>query len=122
MRVAHVALWAQDLDAVCSFYEQLGATRGERYDNPRTGFSSFFLSWPGSDVRLEVMHRADLAAQRPPGRGWAHVALRVGSEADVDRWAVTLADRVRSGPRRTGDGYYECVVEDPEGNLVELTA
>lgn len=26
-----------------------------------------------------------------------------------------------SGPRTTGDGYYESVVQDPEGNLVEIT-
>jgi len=121
MAIVHVALWAQDLERVCAFYEGLGATRGPRYDNPRTGFSSHFLSWPGSDVRLEVMHRDGL----PPaggGLGWAHVALGVGSEAEVDRLAAGLRDRVVDGPRRTGDGYYECVVLDPEGNRVELTA
>ena len=122
MRVVHVALWARDLDAVCAFYERLGAERGDLYENPGTGFSSRFLSWPGSGVRLEVMHRADQVADRPAGLGWAHVALAVGDEADVDRWAAALAAHVRSGPRRTGDGYYECVLEDPEGNLVELTA
>jgi lactoylglutathione lyase len=122
MRVTHVALWARDLDAVCAFYEQLGASRGELYTNPRTGFTSRFLSWPRSDVRLEVMHRADMEESRDAGLGWAHVALAVGTEQDVDRWAQELGEHLRSGPRRTGDGYYECVLEDPEGNLVELTA
>lgn len=120
MRVVHVALWADDLERVCAFYESLGASRGPRYDNPAKGFSSHFLAWPGSEVRLEVMHRDGLS---PSGElGWAHVALGVGSEAEVDRLAAVHADRVVDGPRRTGDGYYECVLLDPEGNRVELTA
>jgi lactoylglutathione lyase len=122
MAVVHVALWARDLEAVCAFYEALGATRGPRYDNPAKGFSSHFLSWPGSAVRLEIMHREGLVPARDSTAGWAHVALGVGSEAEVDRLATVLADRVLDGPRRTGDGYYECVVADPEGNRVELTA
>jgi len=28
---------------------------------------------------------------------------------------------VLDGPRRTGDGYYESVVLDPDGNRIELT-
>jgi lactoylglutathione lyase len=122
MAIAHVALWAQDLEDVCAFYEGLGATRGPLYENPAKGFRSHFLSWPGSDVRLEVMHRDGLGAAGPERLGWAHVALGVGSEAEVDRLAELLRDRVVDGPRRTGDGYYECVVLDPEGNRVELTA
>lgn len=121
MAIAHVALWAHDLEGVCRFYEALGAARGPRYDNPATGFSSHFLSWPGSPVRLEVMHRDGLTAARDGAAGWAHVALDVGSEQAVDAAAQRLADRLVDGPRRTGDGYYECVVLDPEGNRVELT-
>ena len=121
MAIAHVALWAQDLEGVCAFYEGLGATRGPLYENPAKGFRSHFLSWPGSDVRLEVMRRDGLAPG-PEQLGWAHLALGVGSEAEVDRLASVLHDRVVDGPRRTGDGYYECVVLDPEGNRVELTA
>lgn len=121
MGIAHVALWAQDLEAVCAFYEALGATCGPRYDNPAKGFSSHFLSWPGSAVRLEVMHRAGLVCGPEGAAGWAHVALSLGSEEAVDQAAERLRDRLVDGPRRTGDGYYECVVLDPEGNRVELT-
>jgi lactoylglutathione lyase len=120
MPIVHVALWARDLDRVCAFYTSLGATRGPRYDNPATGFSSHFLSWPGSPVRLEVMHRAGLVAPTGQG-GFAHVALGLGSEQAVDEAAVRLAASLVDGPRWTGDGYYECVVTDPEGNRVELT-
>jgi lactoylglutathione lyase len=53
------------------------------------------------------------------------VALAVGDEASVDALAARfVADGLTpdSGPRRTGDGYYECVVRDPEGNRVEIAA
>lgn len=122
MRIEHVALWAVDLEAVCAFYtERLGAVAGDRYVNGAKGFSSRFLSWPEGGARLEVMHRGD--ATLPSGTsGWAHVALSLGSEAAVDAAAERLGDVVVDGPRRTGDGYYECVVVDPEGNRVELSA
>ena len=125
MRVEHVALWAVDLESVCAFYvEHLGATAGEPYVNEAKGFRSRFLSWDDG-ARLEVMHRVDLEPGRDGSAGWAHVALSLGSEQAVDDAAARLAAAgvpVVDGPRRTGDGYYECVVLDPEGNRVELTA
>jgi lactoylglutathione lyase len=124
VRVEHVALWALDLERVCAFYvEQLGAVAGEPYVSEAKGFRSRFLSW-GEGARLEVMRREDVRG-RQEGAGWAHVALSLGSEAAVDEAAARLAAagvEVVDGPRRTGDGYYECVVLDPEGNRVELTA
>ena len=124
MRVEHVALWAVDLEGVCAFYvEHLGAAAGELYVNEAKGFRSRFLSW-GEGARLEVMSGAARTG-RHEGTGWAHVALSLGSEAAVDEAAARLARvgvDVVDGPRRTGDGYYECVVLDPEGNRVELTA
>lgn len=120
-----MALWAGDLEAVCAFYvDHLGATAGELYVNEGKGFRSRFLSW-GDGARLEVMHRAGLELARPGTAGWAHVALSLGSEPAVDEAAARLSAagvEVVEGPRRTGDGYYECVVLDPEGNRVELTA
>lgn len=56
--------------------------------------------------------------------GLAHVALTVGDETRVDALAARfVADGLPpdSGPRRTGDGYYECVVRDPDGNRVEIS-
>lgn len=120
-----MAVWARDLDGLCRFYvEHLGAAAGELYVNEGKGFRSRFLSWDGG-ARLEVMHRADLEPVRAGSAGWAHLALALGSEAMVDAAAARLAAagvEVVDGPRRTGDGYYECVVLDPEGNRVELTA
>ena len=126
VRIEHVALWARDLEAVAAFYARwFGARMGERYENPRKGFASRFLEFDGG-ARLEVMTRADVEA-RGDGEllGLAHVAMVVGNEAAVDALAARFAAEgiaVIDGPRRTGDGYYECVVRDPEGNRVEVTA
>jgi lactoylglutathione lyase len=75
------------------------------------------------------MHRPDLSAETvhpaAPRPGFVHIAFVVGVEADVDALSRRLANdgfRVLEGPRRTGDGYYESVVLDPEGNRIELTA
>ena len=126
VRIEHVALWVRDLEAVAAFYARwFGARMGERYENPRKGFASRFLEFDGG-ARLEVMTRADVEARGDGERlGLAHVAMVVGNEAAVDALAARFAAEgiaVIDGPRRTGDGYYECVVPDPEGNRVEVTA
>jgi lactoylglutathione lyase len=128
MRIDHVGLWASDPEAVRAFYERyFGAVAGSKYTNPAKRFESYFLTFPGGDVRLEVMRVPELGgrASDRPAAGFAHLAVSVGSEGAVD----ALAERLRAdgyevvdGPRRTGDGYYECVVLDPEGNRVEITA
>jgi lactoylglutathione lyase len=126
MRIDHVGLWARDLEAVRYFYEHyFGALAGEKYTNPAKGFESYFLTFPTGGPRLEVMRTSGLAgASDGPRVGFAHLAVSVGSEAAVDALAARLgADgfTIADGPRRTGDGYYECVVLDPEGNRVEIT-
>lgn len=128
MKIEHAALWASDIEGLRAFYETLfGAVAGPKYTNADKGFESYFLSFPSGGARLELMRRADIAA-RPTvlaHTGWAHLAVSVGSAEAVD----ALTERLRSGghkvidgPRRTGDGYYESVVLDPEGNRVEITA
>lgn len=125
-RLEHVGVWAANLDRVASFYAKyFSASVGELYRNERKGFESRFLTF-GGGARLEVMTRHDVTrVQDEEQLGLAHVALCVGDEATVDALAARFrADGVPvdSGPRRTGDGYYECVVRDPEGNRVEVTA
>jgi lactoylglutathione lyase len=125
-RLEHVALWVRDIDRVAAFYAgYFDARIGERFENPRKGFQSRFITF-GGGARLEVMARHDVGT-RATGEalGFAHVAIAIGDEAAVDALAARLrADGVTvlDGPRRTGDGYYECVVLDPEGNRVEVTA
>jgi lactoylglutathione lyase len=126
MRVEHVAVWAIDLDRVRDFYvTYFGASAGAKYVNPAKGFESYFLSFPAGGARLELMRVPGLSTAPGDMRtGFAHVAFGLGSEVAVDALTARLrADgyRVVDGPRRTGDGYYESVALDPEGNRVELT-
>ena len=53
-----------------------------------------------------------------------HIAISAGSRENVDKLTEEIRSRgfrVHGEPRTTGDGYYESVVLDPEGNLVEIT-
>ena len=126
VRIEHVALWVHDLDGLADFYVKFfGARAGAPYRNPAKGFASRFLEF-ASGARLEIMTRTGVAT-RAAGEslGYAHLALAVGDEAEVDRLAQACRAAgvpVVDGPRRTGDGYYECVVHDPEGNRIEITA
>jgi len=125
-RIDHVALWVQDLERLRDFYVTvLGGQSGERYQNPRTGFTSYFISF-GEGCRMELMQRPGLG-ERAPGQahGYAHIALALDGRPSVDAAVEGLRHRgvaVESGPRVTGDGYYEAVILDPEGNRIELTA
>ncbi|MBK7742198.1 MAG: VOC family protein [Betaproteobacteria bacterium] len=129
MRIDHVALWTDDLDRCARFYaDYFGATAGPLYTNAAKGFASRFLSF-ASGARLEAMTTTTLAPTRLPAgaqrMGLTHLALAVGSDAAVDALTRRLAadgHPVQDGPRRTGDGYYESVVLDPDGNRIEITA
>lgn len=128
MKIEHVALWTDDLEALAAFYrDYFGAIVGDEYVNAAKGFRSRFLSFD-SGARLELMSTSTLApVPLAPGAqrmGLTHFAVATGSEACVDRITERLRRdgfEVLDGPRRTGDGYYESVVLDPDGNRVELT-
>jgi len=128
IRLEHAALWTRDLERSRAFYERwFGATAGAPYASATTrGFRSYFLTFPDGGARLELMTVPELAdAARAPAVGWAHVALSLGSREAVDALAARMAAAgvpVVSAPRTTGDGYYEAVVRDPDGNLVEIVA
>jgi len=126
VRIEHLGVWVADIDRVAAFYAKyFGAQVGALYRNVNKGFESRFLTF-GSGARLEVMTRKDVTGRAANEQlGLAHVALSVGDESTVDALAARLrSDGVTpdSGPRRTGDGYYECVVRDPEGNRIEIGA
>ena len=129
MRIDHIALWTNDLARCTRFYvDYFGAQAGAGYQNPAKGFASCFLSFDGG-ARIEAMSTSTLDPVAAPAgaqrMGWTHLALSVGSDAEVN----SLTERLRAdgypvldGPRRTGDGYYESVVLDPDGNRIEITA
>ena len=122
-------MWVRDLDAICAFYaEHFGAEVGPLYENAAKGFRSRFLNFDGG-ARLELMSTRSLSpVDLPAGAqrmGLTHLAVSLGSEQAVDTLTArlrTLGAPVLDGPRRTGDGYYESVVLDPEGNRIEITA
>jgi lactoylglutathione lyase len=129
MRLEHIAVWTSDLERMKQFYERwFGAVAGPKYTNERKGFASYFLAFE-SGARLEIMQKSGVAPR--PGAveqewlGYAHLAFDVGSEEAVDALAASFqaaGHTVFDGPRRTGDGCYEAVILDPDGNRVEITA
>jgi lactoylglutathione lyase len=129
MRLEHVAIWTEDLDRLATFYcTYFGAVVGNPYANAAKGFESRFLSFD-TGARLEIMRTTSLSpvkyesgAQR---MGLTHIAISVGSEQHVDELTSRLRQdgyAILDGPRRTGDGYYESVALDPDGNRIEITA
>ena len=126
MRIEHIALYVSDLeDAKNFFLTYFDATANTLYHNTRTGFKSYFLSFSDGS-RLEIMTKPELAdaGVRANQFGYAHLAFSVGSKDEVDRLTNTLAAQgyqILSGPRITGDGYYESCILAFENNIIEIT-
>ncbi len=126
MKIEHVALYVNDLEKARNFFmKYLGASSNGGYHNPKSDFRSYFLSFDDG-ARLEIMQKPGML-DLPKGlarTGYAHIAFSVGSKEKVDALtAVLKADgyEVISGPRTTGDGYYESCMIAIEGNQVEIT-
>ncbi len=127
MKLAHIALWVNDLEMMKDWYcRSFQMNAGEKYENPKKGFESYFLSFDDG-CQIELMKRSGLGESQSPrgmNAGFAHFAISVSSKEKVD--SVTEEFR-KSGisiigePRTTGDGYYESIIEDPEGNWIEIT-
>lgn len=126
MKIEHAALYVFDLEGARDFFVRFfGGKAGAGYHNKTTDFRSYFLSFDGG-ARLEIMTRPGLAPAAPEDlkTGWAHLAFSVGSRENVDALTEKLRQAgypVLSGPRVTGDGYYESCVRGFEGNLIEIT-
>ena len=129
MHIDHIALWTHDLDRCKRFYTSyFGATAAPNYVNPAKGFESCFLSF-SDGARLEAMKTASIPLSVAPAGsqpyGLTHLAISVGSEDVVDALANRLRNEgipILDGPRRTGDGCYEAVILDPDGNRIEICA
>ena len=126
MRIEHAALYVRDLEGARAFFERyFGAVSGPMYHNSRTDFRSYFLSFDGG-ARLELMTRPgmDDPEKTAARTGYIHVAFSAGGRAAVDRLTERLKEDgypVLSGPRTTGDGYYESCILGIEGNQIEIT-
>jgi len=127
MKIEHIAIWTKDLEQMKEFYlEFFDLASNKKYYNPTKKFSSYFLSFEDG-ARIELMHRPDVAEFIENAGsiiGLAHFAVSVGSKEKVDQITDEIrrkGHKVVGEPRTTGDGYYESVVADIEGNLIEVT-
>lgn len=124
--INHIAMYVADLELTKDFFiRYFDAKANEMYHNPRTGLRSYFLSFDGNDVSLEIMNRPDVLAQEKSvyRTGFIHLSFSVGGKEKVDELTDTLkiaGYKVLSGPRTTGDGYYESCIVGPEDNLIEI--
>ena len=127
MRIDHVAIWTYNLEGMRNFYiHYFDASCSEIYYNHSKEFRSYFISFD-DDCRLEIMEMPNIPkSKNDPNKqyvGIVHFAINAGSKKEVDRITSQLKKdsfKVISEPRTTGDGYYESVILDPDGNRVEI--
>ena len=126
MKIEHIALYVNDLEKTRDFFvKYLNGTSNAGYHNPKTDFRSFFISFEDG-ARLELMNKPEMSDDEKHlnRTGYAHIAFSLGSKEKVDSLTEKLmADgyEVISGPRTTGDGYYESCIVAIEGNQIEVT-
>lgn len=128
MKINHIAIWCIDLEEMKKFYVDLFKAKcNERYEDESVGFASYFLTL-SDGFRIELMTMDSVVIPETDKYaqfiGWAHLAVSLGSEKRVDELTEKLVSEgheLLDGPYYTGDGYYESVILDPEGNRLELT-
>ena len=125
MTIEHIAIWTNNLeelrDFYCTFFD--GKSK-EKYFNPVRKFESYFITF-ASGTRLELMRLPDLVAKESANTlvGLAHIAFKVKENDEVDRLTKLFREQgitITGEPRLTGDGYYESIILDPDGNMIEL--
>lgn len=130
MTLEHVAIWTNQLEALKEYYmKYFKGVSNDKYINSKTGFNSYFLSF-ASGARLELMSMPAIPSNtndtvQKQHLGIIHLAFGVDTIAEVEEKARQLqADGfpILSGPRKTGDGYYEFETLDPDNNRIEVTA
>lgn len=127
MKIAHMALWTQDLEQQARFWVSFfdGKINEKYRSKTNPGFESYFVKI-GEEIAIELMTKPGLIGQQPDNNrcGWVLLAISVGGNENVDAIAMQAQGQgiLVSGPRTTGDGYYEAVIKDPDGNLIEIVA
>lgn len=126
MQLTHIAIWTNELERSKDFYvKYFGGKSNEKYINPKKGFASYFVTFEGG-ASLEIMQRTDITEEKSGGYiGLAHFAFSVGTKEEVDRKIEYFRREgytILGEPRTTGDGFYEGVIADPDGNIVEIVA
>lgn len=126
MRIEHIAMYVNDLEGTRDFFvKYFQAVSNEGYHNKVTDFRSYFLSFEDG-ARLEIMKKPVMEDEEKTlaRTGFIHIAFSLGSKEAVDELTKQLKNdgyEVISGPRTTGDGYYESCVVGIEENQIEIT-
>ena len=126
MKIEHIAMYVNELESARDFFvKYLGGESNDGYHNEKTGFRSFFIRFEDG-ARLEIMNKPSMEdIEKPVNRtGYIHIAFSVGSVEEVDRLTRQFREdgyEILSGPRTTGDGYYESCIVGIEGNQIEIT-
>jgi len=129
MTLEHVAIWTDKLEELKDFYvKYFGGEANQKYINHSKQFHSYFLKFK-SGARLELMSMPGIPENNndrvtKQHKGIIHLAFGVDTIAEVDEKAVELKAagfQILSGPRKTGDGYYEFETLDPDNNRLEVT-
>lgn len=126
MKIEHIALYVNDLENARNFFiKYFGAVSNDGYHNEKTDFRSYFLSFDDG-ARLEIMKKPQMTdgTRELAHTGYIHMAFSVGSRENVDKLTQQLKEdgyEVLSGPRTTGDGYYESCIIGIEGNQIEIS-
>ncbi|MCU0390027.1 MAG: VOC family protein [Thermoflexibacter sp.] len=129
MTLEHVAIWTNQLEVLKAYYEKyFGGIANQKYTNPVKQFESYFLTFD-SGARLELMQMIHIPNNQndtvhKQHLGIIHIAFGVPTMAEVDAKAEELhlaGFPILSGPRKTGDGYYEFETLDPDNNRLEVT-
>lgn len=126
MKIGHVAIYTKDLEQSKEFYvKYFGGKSNEGYHNKTTEFRSYFLEFD-EGASLELMTKP-LLPQKTESEvettGIAHLAFFLSTKEEVDSLTKCIIKdgyRLLSGPRTTGDGYYESCIADPDGNRIEI--
>lgn len=122
--IEHIAIWVEDLEKMKEFYcRYFEGVSNLKYENKAKGFESYFISFEDT-TRIELMKRKDIEDKIDREiLGFAHLAFKMGSKEKVNELTEILRKdgyKIIGEPRTTGDGYYESVILDPEGNRIEL--
>ena len=126
MKIDHIALYFYELKKTKDFFiKYFNATANSGYFNKTINFQSYFLSF-SNGARIEIMKRPGIEENNKAliHAGYIHIAFSLGSKEKVDELTNRLKDdvyNVISGPRTTGDGYYESCIVGIDGNQIELT-
>lgn len=126
MKIEHIAMYVCDLEGAKDFFlKYFDGNSNEIYINEVTGFKSYFISFNG-ETRLEIMSKVEVVDSKKEinRTGYSHVAFSAGSKERVNKLTERLRSdgfKIISGPRTTGDGYYESCIVGFENNQIEIT-